>query len=90
MYPISPTEPGVPWAMGCQYNHQMPLPKKKSLDITFIGIILKEIPFVFPLKSSSHLLKYTFSSCISALLFSVFPQSKSWFHFSAFEGDLYL
>ena len=87
-------EPGVPSAMGYQYNNQMPLPKKKYLNnINFIGItggILKENPFVFPLKSSSHLMKYTFSCCISALLFSVFPQSKICFQFYAFGGDLYL
>ena len=92
LYVIPPIEPGVPWAMGYQYNNQMPppLPQRRKVFITFIGIILKENPFVFPLKSSSYLMKYTFSCCISALLFSVFPQSKICFHFYAFEGDLYL
>lgn len=66
---MSPMELGVPWGMGYQYNDQKSPPKTECLNNIYWDCIY---PFVFPLKSSSHLIKYTFLGCISALLFS-FP-----------------
>ena len=65
---MSPMELGVPWGMGYQYNVQKSLPKMEYLNNIYWDCIY---PFVFPLKTSSHLIKYTFLGCISALLFSL-------------------